>query len=88
VKATEIVQLAPAAMLGLQVLLSEKLALAFMLLSVKLAVPVLVSVMVSAGLVVPRVCVPKVRLVGDSVTAGLPACAATDKTSRLDTAQT
>ena len=88
VKATEIVQLAPAATLVLQLLLSEKLALAFMLVIARLAVPVLVSVMVWAGLVVLRVCVAKVRLVGDSVTAGLPAYAAADKTSRLHVAQT
>jgi|SRR5580700_7365781 hypothetical protein len=44
-----------------------------MLLMVRLAVPVLVRVTVCGGLVVPRSCVPKVRLVGDRVTAGLPA---------------
>ncbi len=42
----------------------------------RLAVPVLVRVMFCDGLVVPRSCVPKVRLVGEKVTAGVPACAA------------
>src|SRR5271170_2287925 len=48
-----------------------------MLLIVKLAVPVLVRVTDCAGLVVPRSWVPKVRLVGENVTTGAPANAAT-----------
>lgn len=48
-----------------------------MLLIVRLAVPVLVSVTVWGGLLVPRSWVPNVRLVGENVTAGVPAKALT-----------
>jgi len=65
---TEIVQLPATARLAPQVLVCANPLLAFMLVSVTVAVPVLVSVTVWAGLVVPLNCVLKVRLVGDKDT--------------------
>jgi len=44
-----------------------------MLVIVRVAVPVLVNVIVCGGLVVFLSWVPKVRLAGDKVTAGVPA---------------
>ena len=56
---------------------------------VRFAVPVLVRVTACAGLVVPLVCVPKVKLVGDKLAAGVPACAARlYRKTRLDASQT
>jgi hypothetical protein len=72
-KVTLIVQLAfGASALGEigQLLVCPKLALAAMLEIVRLAVPLFVSVTVCAGLVVVSGCAAKLRLVGDSVTAG------------------
>jgi len=73
VKVTEMLHEAPAAMVGVQVVVSAKPALALMLEMVRLAAPVLVRVIVCAGLVVPLSCVLKVRLVGERVTAGAAA---------------
>lgn len=53
-----------------------------MLVSVRGDVPVLVRVIVCAGLVVFLSCVPNVRLVGDSVTAGTAWAAMLEKTTR------
>ena len=71
-KVTLIVQLAPAATLVPQVLVSEKSPVVEMLVMLRVAVPVLVSVTVSAALLVPSTVTGKVRLVGESVTAGAP----------------
>ena len=73
VKVTEIVQLAPAASGDAQLFVWANGGLALMPEIVRLAVPELVRVTACAGLVVPLVCVLKVRVVGDSVTAGVPA---------------
>ncbi len=67
---TEIVQDAPAARVPAHVWVCENPEVGAMLESVRDAVPVFVSVMTWAALLVPLSCVPKVRLVGDSVTAG------------------
>jgi hypothetical protein len=72
VNVTEIVQLAPAATLDPQVLVSTKSPDAAIEVSVKAACPELVNITISAALVVPFVCGAKVRLVGESVTAELP----------------
>lgn len=69
-KETEMVQLAPAARVLRQVCVCEKPAVGAMLEIVSDAVPVFVRVMTWAALLVPLSCVPNVRLVGDSVTAG------------------
>jgi hypothetical protein len=71
VKVTEMVQLAPAATLVPQVLVSAKLDEAAILLIVRVAVPVFFKVTVWAALVVPTVWLAKVRLVGDKLTAGV-----------------
>jgi hypothetical protein len=67
-KETEIVQLAPAAKVAWQVVVSVKNALPRMLVRLRLALPVLVRVTVWAALVVPLSCVPKARLDGDRAT--------------------
>lgn len=58
-----------------------------MLESVRGDVPVLVRVIVCAGLAVFLSCVPKVRLVGDSVTAGAAWAAMLEKRIRPDVTQ-
>jgi hypothetical protein len=73
VKAIEIVQVAAAATLRPQVLVSEKSPDTAIAPSVSAAVPELVSVTVCAALVVPVVCDRKVRLVGESVAVGVAA---------------
>lgn len=70
VKVTEIVQFFPAATLVPQVLVSPKFVLAAMLVMVRVALPVLVSVTVCAALVVPTLTLLKVKLAGKSWTAG------------------
>ena len=70
VNITETVQLARAARLEPQVFVWAKSPEVAIELIVSAAVPVLVSVTVWAALVVPSVCEAKVRLVGESVTAG------------------
>jgi len=80
------VHVAPAVTLEGQLLVSEKSAPVRMLVTLRLAVPVLVRVTVCGGLVVLRSCVPKVRLAGDRVTAGVPACAAALQKTRLKVA--
>ena len=67
---TLIVQDDPAATVVVQLLVCEKSPVAIMLLTVKLAVPVLVSVTGAAALVIPTNTPVKLRLPGDSVTAG------------------
>ena len=71
---TPIEQLAPAATLLPQVLVSEKspefVPARPMPVMFRVAVPVLVSVTLCAALVVPTICEPKVRLVGERLTAG------------------
>jgi len=73
---TLMVHVAPAATLEPQVLVSEKsdalLPLRLTLVMVSVAAPVLVRVTVCEALDVPANCVLKVRLVGESVTAGPP----------------
>ena len=69
------VQLALAARLVPQVLVSAKLAEAAMLLIESAPVPVFVKVMVCAALVVPTVWLAKVRLVGDKLIVGVAATA-------------
>lgn len=73
VNVTEIVQLAPAATLVPQLLVSAKSPDAAIELSVRAAWPEFVSFTACAVLVVPVVCEAKVRLVGDSVAVGVAA---------------
>jgi hypothetical protein len=73
VKVTEIVQLAPAATLVPQLLVSAKSPDAAIELSVRAAWLELVSFTACAVLDVPVVCEAKVRLVGDSVAVGVAA---------------
>lgn len=82
---TEMVQLAPAASVPAQVWVCENPEVGTMLESVRDAVPVFVTVMTWAALLVPLSCVPNVRLVGDSVTAGAAPNAAAEwnRTIRL-----
>lgn len=70
---TEMVQLAPAAIEPEQVLVCEKGDAVLTAVRARVPVPVLVKVTVCGGLVVPFSCVEKVRLVGERLTAGLPA---------------
>jgi hypothetical protein len=70
-KVTEMVQVAPVATLLPHVCVSAKSPDALMEVMESAAVPEFVSVMVCAMLVEPVVCVAKVRLVGESVTAGV-----------------
>jgi hypothetical protein len=70
VKVTLIEQFAPAVSEAPQVVVSEYCALATMLLMVREAVPVLVSVMDCAALVVFTVWLENVRLAGDRLTPG------------------
>lgn len=70
VKVTEIVQLPPAATLDPQFCVSAKSTDAVMEVTDRAAVPGLVSVTVWAALVVPSLCGAKVRLAGESATAG------------------
>lgn len=67
---TLIVQLGPMATVAPHVLVCKKSPLIAMLVIVRVSVPLLVSITVWAGLVVPITWSPKVRLVGVSVTAG------------------
>lgn len=67
VNVTEIVQFAPAATLAPQVLVSAKSPEAAIDVIFNAAAPLLVSVTVSAALVVPVFCAANVRLAGDSV---------------------
>ena len=67
---TAMVQLAPPATLDPQVLAWAKLVLATMLVIVSVALPVLVRVTVCAALVVPTLTLLKVKLAGESWTAG------------------
>lgn len=60
----------PAATEAPHVLVSAKSPFALMLVMLKAAVPLLVSVTGCAALVVPSACVPNVRLVADKLTAG------------------
>jgi hypothetical protein len=69
-KSTEIVQEAPAATLGVQVLVCPKPVDAVTELTTSEDVPVLVSVTTWEALVEPTFCDAKLRLVGASVTAG------------------
>lgn len=73
VKVREIVQLAPAATLVPQVLVSAKSPDAEIDVMASAAVPELVSVTVSGVLVEPFVCEAKIRLVGESVAVGVAA---------------
>ena len=77
-KATLIVQVAAAARLAGQLLLSEKLPLAAMPLIVSAVVPLFVSVIAWVELVVPTVWPAKVRLVGDKLATGVPAAMVID----------
>jgi hypothetical protein len=70
VKVTEMVQFVPASTLDPQVLAWAKLVLATMLVIVSVALPVLVRVTVCAALVVPTLTLLKVKLAGESWTAG------------------
>jgi len=67
-----IAQFAPAASDEPQLLVSEKFALAAMLVIVSGAVPVLVSVMSRGSLVEPSSSLPKVRLFAENETLGDP----------------
>ena len=67
---TEIVQLAPAATLLPQVFVSEKFAEAVIEAIESGAAPELVNVIVCAAPIEPSVSAAKVRLLGESVTAG------------------
>jgi hypothetical protein len=69
-KVTLIVQLLPAAREGPPPLVSLKSPLEVMLVMVKAATPLFVSVTVCAALVVPTIWLLKVRLVGASTTSG------------------
>jgi len=71
-KVTEIVQLAAAARLAPQVLVSWKLAVAAIELMVSAAVPLLVRVTVCAALVLPSLSALKVKALPDSVAPGEP----------------
>jgi len=75
-KVTEMLQLVPATMVAEQVLVWAKPALILIPERVRLAFPLLVRVTVCGGLVVLLSCVPKVKLVGEKVTAGAAAWAA------------
>ena len=68
-KVTLTVQLAPAAMRVLQLSVSIKSPLTATPLIFRVIFPVFVSVIVLAELVVPTVCLPKERLVGERLTA-------------------
>lgn len=70
VKVTEMVQLALAVTLVPQVFVWAKSPDATIDVMTRAAVPELVSVTVCAALVIPSTCEAKVRLVGESVTAG------------------
>jgi hypothetical protein len=69
-KVTLRVQLALAATNEPQVLVSEKLPLTLMLVIVRLAFPVFLSVTLCALLLVPSFCAGKVKEVGERVTTG------------------
>ena len=69
---TEIVQFLPGATGAVQVLVWLKPALAEMLATLNDAVPVLLRVTVLAELVVPRRCLPKLRLVGVTAPTAAP----------------
>jgi hypothetical protein len=71
-KVTSMVQLAPAARVDPQVLLSAKLALAMMAETLSVAVPVFFNVIDSAVVVAPTISWPKASFVTDSETAGAP----------------
>jgi hypothetical protein len=79
VKLTTILQLAPAFTFDPQVFVCVKSGLPLIPVNVSAAVPVLVRTTVCGGLVVFFSCVPKVKLVGESVTDGLPAKAGMTK---------
>lgn len=70
VNVTLIVQLAPGATLGLQLLVCAKSPLAAMLVTVNKPVPVFDSVTVCAELVVPTSQLPKAKLMGDRLIRG------------------
>jgi hypothetical protein len=72
VKVTLIMQFAPAARVGPQVLVSPKLVLAAILAMLSDAVPELVSVTGDGWLAVPTTSTPKVRLFADKVAVGDP----------------
>ena len=71
VKVTLMVQLEPAVKVAGQLLVWAKSPPATMLLMVSDAPPLLVSVTACAALVVPTCWLPKVRLLGEKVTAGV-----------------
>jgi hypothetical protein len=73
VKVTEIVQLAPAATLLPHVFVSAKFAEAVIEVIESGATPEFVNVIVCAALIEPSVSAAKVRLVGESATAGAAA---------------
>lgn len=79
VKVTEILQVPETARVAPQVLVSAKSPLAVIDEIFSAPVPGLVRVMVCAALVEPTVCVPKVRLAGESDAPGAVATPVPDK---------
>ncbi len=70
VKVTLMIQLACDARVEPQVVASAKLAVAEMLTMLSAAVPSLLKVTDCAGLALPTISLPKVRVVGDNLAAG------------------